>query len=92
MRKTCLQKDPSCSQTLGPAQVPVTWKWGSPANLGYEEEVSLESPFSSLASALPEAGTLQPDTMQQITISVSAQQAKQFAHRPASEPLKEVKL
>ena len=74
-----------------PAQVSVTWKWVPLPTLD-KEEVSLENPFPPWASAHPEAGTLQPDTTQQITISVSAQQAKRFAHRPASELLKEVKL
>lgn len=75
----------------GLAQVSVTWKWVALPTL-YLKELSWENPFPPWASAHPEAGTLQPATMQQITISVSAQQAKRFAHKQASELLNKVKV
>ena len=59
-------------------QVPARWRWVAPPGMDANHSVP-QSPFPTWARVHPEEGMLQPDATQQITVLVTAQQARASA-------------
>lgn len=56
-------------------QVPARWRWVAPPGMDANDSVP-QSPCPAWARVHPKEGTLQPDSTQQITVLVTAQQAR----------------